>query len=92
MQLAPPDAPVHCLPLPHPTVEEMPRHPLTSFAQVTSVLASPQNVPVPVQIAGGVGQVHCPFTHGLACGQLEVPVTFKQPSTSSPQVATEVGD
>ena len=66
---------------------------MPSLAQVTSVLPSLQNVPaIPLQIAGGVGHVHTPLTHGLAEGQLEVPVTFKQPSPSKPHVATEVGD
>ena len=92
MQLAPPDAPVHCLPVPHPTVAEMPRHPLTSLAQVTRVLVSLQKVPVPVQIAGGVGQVHTPLTHGLPGGQFDVPVMFKQPSPSRPHVAIDVED
>jgi hypothetical protein len=92
VHIALPLAPVHCLPVPHPTVEEMPRHPLTSLAQVTSVLASLQKVPVPVQMAGGVGQVQTPFTHGLAWGQLDVAVMFKQPSPSRPHVAIDVDD
>jgi hypothetical protein len=93
VQPALPAGPVHCLPAPHPTVDETPRQPLASLAQVTSVLASLQNVPVvPLQIAGGVGQVQTPLTHGLVGGQLEVPVMFKQLSASSPQLATDVDD
>jgi hypothetical protein len=42
VQVALPLVPVHCLPAPHPAVVEMPRQPLTSLAQVTSVLASLQ--------------------------------------------------
>lgn len=91
-QLALPADPLHCLPVPHPIVEEMPRQPLTSLAQVTSVLASLQKVPAVVQMAGGVGQVHTPLTHGLAEGQLDVAVMFKQPSPSRPHVAIDVDD
>jgi hypothetical protein len=36
--------------------------------------------------------VQTPFTHGLPAGQLDVPVMFKQPSPSSPQVAIDVDD
>jgi hypothetical protein len=63
------------------------------LAHVTSVFASLQKVPViPLQIAGDAGHVQTPFTHGLPAGQLDVPVMFKQPSPSSPQVAIDVDD
>jgi hypothetical protein len=93
VQLAPPEPTVHCFPPPHGVVAEMPRQPLASFSQWTSVFVSLQKKPAtPPQIAGGAGHVQTPFTHGLLAGQLDVPVMFKQPSPSRLQFAIDVDD
>ena len=93
VQLAPPEPTVHCFPPPHGVVAEMPRQPLPSIAHWTSVFASLQTEPaIPPHITGGVGHVQTPATQGLPAGQLDVPVMFKQPSPSSPQVAIDVDD